>query len=115
MKKWYQEEYEFTVEVIDYLCCAKPEGFCRNGEEIGDKYISTYGCPVNKQGYGICSKVMLIIFPLMEAIRSGGDLTNLGSKNKYSHDIVCPDGCVIFRLTAKKIENSKTYKENFNE
>ena len=55
MKKWYDEEYEFTVEVTGYLHGDKTERYCRNGEEIGDTYTCTYGCPVNKDGYGICS------------------------------------------------------------
>ncbi len=36
MQKWYQEEYTWTVEVIGYLRGNTPEGYCRNGEEIGD-------------------------------------------------------------------------------
>ena len=48
MKKWYDEEYEFTVEVTGFLHGDKTERYCRNGEEIGDKYTCTYGCPVNK-------------------------------------------------------------------
>ena len=46
MKKWVDEEYEFEVEVTGYLRGDKPEGLCRNGEETGDKYSCTYGCPV---------------------------------------------------------------------
>lgn len=83
------------------------EGYCRNGEGIGDRYTCTYGCPVNAEGQGICSKMMLL-FPAMEAVRSGGDLKNVGGSDRYTKDIVCPDGCVMFRLTAKKLGN-----ENF--
>ena len=100
MKKWYDEEYEFQVEVIGYLRGDHTEHLCRNGEEIGDTYRCTYGCPVNADGYGICSKTMMTLYPLMEAVRSGGDLENLGGDGKYSKTIVCPDGCVMFRLTA---------------
>lgn len=56
MKKWYAEEYEFKVEVIGFLRGTKTERYCRNGEEIGDTYTCTYGCPVNACGQGICSK-----------------------------------------------------------
>ena len=97
MKKWYDEEYEFTVEVTGFLHGDHTEHYCRNGEEPGDTYKCTYGCPVNKDGYGICSKTMMMLYPLMEAIRSGGDLQNLGGDSKYTKTIVCPDGCVIFR------------------
>ena len=54
------------------------ERFCRKGEEIGDKYTCIYGCPVNSQRQGICSKIMMKIYPVMEAVRSGGDLLNVG-------------------------------------
>ena len=44
MKKWYDEEYEFTVEVIGFLRGDHTERYCRNGEEIGDIYRCTkYG------------------------------------------------------------------------
>ena len=56
---------------------------------------------------------MLMMLPIMEAVRSGGDLENIGGSSKYSKDIVCPDGNVIFRLTAKKIGNENFYKGKF--
>ena len=49
------------------------------------------------------------MFPVMEAVRSGGDLTYIGGTSKYSKDIVCPDGCVLFRMSAKKLDH-----ENFH-
>lgn len=113
MKKWYDEEYEFNIEVIRFLHSDKTERYCRNGEEIGDQYTSTFGCPVNQDGHGICSKVMMILYPLMEAVRSGGDLTNVGGSDPYTKDVVCPDGCVVFRLTAKKLDNKNFYKGKF--
>ena len=66
MKKWYAEEYEFTIEVTGFLRSDHTERYCRNGEEVGDKYACTYGCPVNQDGQGICSKTMMMLFPLME-------------------------------------------------
>ncbi len=73
MKKWYDEEYEWTIEVTGFLQGDSTEHYCRNGEEIGDVYTCTYGCPVNQHGHGICSKAMLQMFPIMEAVRAGGD------------------------------------------
>ena len=110
MKKWREEEYAFEVEVIGYLEGGHPERYCRNGEEIGDRYTCTYGCPVNGEGCGICSKTMMMLYPLMEAVRSGGDLENLGGDGKYSKVIVCPDGCVMFRLTAKPLGNPNPFR-----
>lgn len=34
MKKWYNEEYQFEIEVTGFLRGDKTEGYCRNGEEI---------------------------------------------------------------------------------
>ena len=113
MKKWYDEEFEFTVEVIGYLRGDKPEHYCRNGEEIGDRYTCTYGCPVNAQGYGICSKTMLMLYPIMESLRSGGDLRNIGGDGPYEKTIVCPDGCVLFRLSAKPLGSENFYRGKF--
>ncbi len=113
MKKWYSEEYQFEIEVTGFLHSDHTEHYCRNGEEIGDKYTCTYGCPVNADGYGICSKAMTIMFPVMEAVRSGGNLENLGGRGKYVKDIVCPDGCVIFRLTAQYLGNENFHKGGF--
>lgn len=112
MKKWYDEEYKFDIEVVGYLRGDHPENYCRNGEEIGDRYTCTYGCPVNAQGEGICPKLMMVMFPVMEAVRSGGDLENLGGDGKYTKTIVCPDGCVIFRLTAHPTGNPNCFREH---
>lgn len=111
MKKWYNEEYEWEIEVIGFLRGDHTERYCRNGEEIGDKYTCTYGCPVNQTGQGICSKCMMVMFPIMEAVRSGGNLENIGGDGKYTKTIVCPDGCVMFRLTAKPTGNPNCFKE----
>jgi len=111
MKKWYDEEYEWAIQVTGFLRGNQTENYCRNGEEIGDKYTCTYGCPVNKDGHGICSKVMMVMFPIMEAVRSGGDLSKIGGSDKYSKEVVCPDGCVVFKMTARKLGNKNFYEK----
>ena len=113
MKKWYAEEYAWEIEVIGFMHGNSTVRYCRNGEEIGDKYTCTYGCPVNEEGEGIWSKCMMLMFPIMEAVRSGGSLDNIGGNSKYSKEIVCPDGCVIFRMTAKPLGNENFHKGNF--
>lgn len=114
LKKWYDKEYEWEIEVIGFnKDNEKTERFCRNGEEIGDKYTCTYGCPVNSQGQGICSKVMMMFYPIMEAVRSDGNLENIGGDSKYSKVVMCPDGCVLFRITAKPLGNKNFFKGKF--
>lgn len=39
MKKWYDEEFEFKIEVTGFLRGDHTERYCRNGEEPGDTYI----------------------------------------------------------------------------
>ena len=113
MKKWYDEEYKFSLEVTGFLRGDHTEHLCRNGEEIGDKYICTYGCPVNEQGYGICSKMMQLLYADMQAVRSGGDLTLVGGTEANAKDYVCPDGCVCFRMTAEKTGAENFYKGKY--
>ena len=81
--------------------------------EIGDRYTCTYGCPVNQNGQGICSKTMMMLFPIMEAVRSGGDLENIGGSSPNTKELVCPDGCVLFKLTARKLGNENSHKGKF--
>ena len=38
MKKWYDEEYEFEIEVVGFLRGDHTEHYCRNGEEIGEMF-----------------------------------------------------------------------------
>lgn len=111
--KWYAEEYIFEIEVTGFLRSDHTENYCRNGEEIGDKYVCTYGCPVNEQGYGICSKMMQLLYGDMQAVRSGGDLTLVGGTEPFVKDYVCPDGCVCFQMRAVKTENENFYKGKF--
>ena len=104
----------FTVTDTEYeLPPCVLERYSSNGEEIGDVYKCTYGCPVNEEGYGICSKTMMMLYPLMEAVRSGGDLTKVVGDGKYSKTVVCPDGCVIFKLTAKPLGNENFHTGGF--
>lgn len=49
----------------------------------------------------------------MEAVRSGGDLENIGGSGKHTKDLVCPDGCVLFRLTAVRTGNENIFKGDF--
>lgn len=55
----------------------------------------------------------MMLYPIMEAVRSGGDLENIGGDSKYSKVVMCPDGCVLFRITAKPLENKNFFKGNF--
>lgn len=124
MDKWYGEEYGFTVEVIAVSHDNRTRGHCRNGDEVGDVYRCAYDCPVNQKGRGFCQKSMMILFPMLETVRGGGDLRKIGGysptgnapDSPFVKEFVCPDGVVTFRLTAERLggENFHTggfYKE----
>lgn len=99
--------------MIGFLCGDHTERYCQSGEAPGDKQICTYGCSVNQNDYGIFSKTMMMLHPLMEAVRSGEDLENHGGDDRYSKTIVCPDGCAIFRLTARPLGNENFHRGGF--
>ena len=50
-----------------------------------------------------------MLYPLSEAERSGGDLRNAGGSDMYVKDIVCPDGCVMFRLAAIRLSGENPF------
>ena len=56
---------------------------------------------------------MMMMFSIMEAVRSVGDLEKIGGNSKYCKEIVCPDGCIMFRMTAKKFGNENFYKGKY--
>ncbi len=62
MKRWYQEDWEFRIEVKAVGKDNKPTN-CRMGYEPGDSFTRQYGCP-----QGFCPKSMLKVFPIVEAM-----------------------------------------------
>jgi len=99
MKNWYKEEYSFKITVVSVGANGQPTN-CRNGHEIGDTYDCEYGCPG-----AFCSKSMAKLFPLMEAVRAGGELPNLlTGASKYNGEFTCSDGVVTFKLEAFRNE-----------
>ncbi len=96
MESWYREDWRFLITVLSLKPDNSPRR-CRNGHEVGDRYECGYDCPGK-----FCSKSMLKMFPIMEAVRSGGDLRNLGGIESSVMELDCPDGVVRFRLEATK-------------
>lgn len=121
MKKWYNEEWGFTIEVIAVSHDNKTENHCRNGDEVGDVYRCTYDCPVNQDGRGFCQKALLYLFPMLETVRGGGDLRKIGGfspigkviNSPFCKEFVCPDGVVTYRLTAEKLSGENFHTGGF--
>ncbi|MBE0410443.1 MAG: hypothetical protein IBX69_11995 [Anaerolineales bacterium] len=42
------------------------------------------------------------IFPALETARCGGDWRNFGVQYPHAMNFVCPDGVVLFRVTAEQ-------------
>ena len=70
------------IEVITFPGIAYRVSIVSNGEEI-ETGIFVYGCPVNGGSGGICSKSNDdAVSPIMETVRSGGDLENIWRREK---------------------------------
>lgn len=96
MKRWYQEDWRFRIEVVRVGERNRPEA-CRLGLEPGDTFECTYGTPA-----GFCPTSFIKIFPALEVIRCGGDLRNLGGSGAHETTFICPDGVVLFKLTGER-------------
>ena len=98
MKRFVTENVTFEITVTGGK--TNPDGVldCRNGHEIGDRYVCQYGCPAD-----FCQKAMLKAFPIMEAVRAGGDLRLMGGESADTLCFCCPDGVVQFCLKATRI------------
>ena len=97
MKRCLSEDVSFPITVVDGKKNSAGVIDCRNGHEIGDTYRCAYGCPAE-----FCQKTMLKAFPIVEAVRAGGDLRNLGGDTASSIRFRCPDGIVLFQLEAQR-------------
>ena len=95
MKKWYDEEYEFQVEVTGFLRGDHTERYCRNGEEVGDRYTCTMAARSIRTGRGSAPRPCYC-FPPHGGRPKRRRLENVGGSGPYCKDIVCPDGCVLF-------------------
>ncbi|MFZ3069936.1 MAG: TIGR04076 family protein [Anaerolineaceae bacterium] len=95
MKKCYPEEWAFAIEVLRVGKENKVEE-CRIGFEIGDTFTCEYDTPA-----GFCPTSFIKIFPSLEVIRCGGDWRKLGASKPGEMNFLCPDGVVLFRITAR--------------
>ena len=98
MKKWLEEDYEFTITVLSVGPENNPVGFCRMGFEVGDEFKCKYDVPT-----GFCPKIMPKLYTLCEAVRAEGNLKMLGGDNEMGIKFNCADGCVGFYLKGEKL------------
>jgi uncharacterized repeat protein (TIGR04076 family) len=98
MKKWYEEDWHFKIEVLKVGKENQPEE-CRLGLEPGDKFECDYQTPG-----GFCPTSLIKIFPVLETIRCEGDLRYLGANVAHEMEFICPDGVVKFKISGIKQE-----------
>lgn len=99
MKRWYFEDWLFTIEVLRVGGHNQAED-CRLGLEPGDTFTCTYETPD-----GFCPTSFNKVFPSMEVVRCGGDLRNLGGAQPNEILVSCPDGAVLFKLSGRHRDN----------
>lgn len=97
MKPWYHEDWRFTIQVVHVGQEDQSEA-CRLGLEPGDTFDCAYGTPA-----GFCPTAYIKLFPCLEVVRCAGDLRNLGGTAPDETTWLCPDGVVLFRLTARQV------------
>jgi len=96
MKQWFAEDWHFRIEVLSVGKENRAEE-CRLGFEPGDTFTCAFGCPA-----GFCPTSLFQIFPVLEALRSGGDLRNLGGQRWNEIAVTCPDGVVRFLVRGEQ-------------
>lgn len=89
--------YGFVEPVAYELEVISPERPCRSGLRPGQKWLFEWNTPE-----GFCPKAFLLLFPLMIACETGGDLRERGGKSCDSIEFSCPDNEVRFRLRAQR-------------
>lgn len=100
MKRWYPEDWRFTIEVVRVGKENRAEE-CRLGLEVGDTFACEYDTPA-----GFCPTAFIKLFPAMEAIRCEGDLRCLGGSGPAETLCMCPDGVVMFRLRGERLRSA---------
>ena len=87
MKQWYQEDWEFTVKVEKVGRDNKPTNY-RMGYEPGFVHL-----PVRLSTF--CSKSMLKLFLILEAVRSGEICEISAALTNMRWPSSAPTGCAV--------------------
>ena len=100
MKQWYREDWCF---IIRELRVGKTNRYqeCRLGYEVGDTFECKYETPA-----GFCPVAFMKLYPLLEVVRCGGDLRQLGSSHSNRVAFICPDEVVLFEVIGSNNNHS---------
>ncbi|MBU7013376.1 MAG: TIGR04076 family protein [Theionarchaea archaeon] len=87
--KLWKEPIKFEVEILEVASA------CRAQHEKGQTFTFDWNTPK-----GICGESFAGMYPILFALRTGGDMQMLGSPNRNSRVYTCPSRVVKFRITA---------------
>lgn len=93
MVTWIEEDWEFTITVIN-----GEANKCRLGFEKSDVFYCKYAVPDR-----FCPKTMPVLYTLCKIIRCGGNFKSRGSDKDNEIDFTCADGMITFHLSAKHL------------
>lgn len=95
MKPWYREDVHFEAVVAEVR---GGSGSCRCGHEPGDSYTMAYGTPK-----GLCGELYHRLFPMLEVLRAGGDVSALEPAGSRDEVLVwCPSRVVRLSVRARR-------------
>lgn len=91
-------ETGFRLEVISVNDRGlPPERVCRAGHSLGQRWNLGWNTPE-----GLCGEVYVSIYPLLFALRTGGDVRRLGSSSPGQRIYTCPSRVVTFLLSVER-------------
>jgi len=88
MRKWFHEEEEFEITVLE-----ADTNNCRMGHEVADRFHFEFGTPKD-----LCGDVYFRIYPILHTLRGGGDMRNFGKREKHRTEVWCPAHVVKFEI-----------------
>jgi uncharacterized repeat protein (TIGR04076 family) len=89
--KLWKEPVRFEVEIVEVASA------CRAEHEKGQKFTFDWNTP-----QGICGESFVGMYPVLFALRVGGDMQMLGSPDKNTRVYTCPSRVVKFRIAARE-------------
>ena len=90
------DEMKFQLEVIEVDDRGLPiNRACRAAHRKGQRWSFDWHTPS-----GLCGEVYAGLYPLLVALRVGGDMRELGSTEPNRRVYTCPSRVVRFRLSA---------------
>ncbi|MBU7024413.1 MAG: TIGR04076 family protein [Theionarchaea archaeon] len=89
--KLWREPVKFEVEIVEVASA------CRAEHKKGQTFTFDWNTP-----QGVCGESFVGMYPLLFALRVGGDMQMLGSPDKNMRVYTCPSRVVKFKIAARE-------------